>query len=310
MALYFRKKVLLAKIETTYGTDPTPTGSANAILASEIRIQPMQGADADRGHDTPYLGANATIPYDLHAVISFKVELEPSGTAGTAPGWGPLLRGCGCAETVNAGTSVVYNPISDSFESLTIYLHIDGHLFTLTGARGNCDIVVNASAIPQLEFTFTGLWTKPAAGTLPTPTYTAFKKPLVASNVATPTMTIDEEDMVMRNFKLAMGNQVEGRFLVGAEEIVIVDRSDMIETQVEAVAVATLDPWALARDQTAFAVALTHGAAAGRTAALAAPTCQMQRPGDPTEAQGIMEWPLNIVPLPASGNDQWTLTLT
>lgn len=310
MPMYFRKKVLLAKIETTYGTDPTPTGAANAILASEIRIQPMQGADADRGHDTPYLGANATIPYDLHAVMTFKVEYEPSGTAGTAPGWGPLLRACGVAETVNAGTSVVYNPISDSFESVTLYLHIDGHLFTLTGARGTCDIVVNASGIPQLEFTFTGLWTKPAAGTLPTPTYSAFKKPLIASNTATPVMTIDGEDMVMRTFKLGLGNQVEGRFLVGVEEIVIVDRSEMIECQVEAVAVATLDPWALARDQTAFAVALTHGTAAGRTAALAAPTCQMQRPGDPTEAQGIMEWPLNIVPLPASGNDQWTLTLT
>lgn len=310
MPMYFRKKILLAKIEATYGTDPTPTGGANAILASEISIQPMQGADADRGHDTPYLGANATIPFDLHQVISFKVELEPSGTAGTAPAWGPLLRACGCAETITPGTDVVYNPISDSFESVTLYLHIDGHLFTLTGARGNCDVTVNASGIPVLEFTFTGLWTKPAAGTLPTPDFSAWQKPRIASNTATPLFTIGSEDMVMRSFKLGLGNQVEGRFLVGAEEIVIVDRSDMIECQVEAVALSTLDPWALAQDQTAVAVALTHGTGAGRIAALSAPSCQVQRPGNPTEAQGIMEWPLNLVPLPGSGNDQWTLTLT
>lgn len=310
MPLYFRKKVLLAKIETTYGTDPTPTGSANAILASEISVQPMMGADADRGHDTPYLGANATIPYDLHASVSFKVELEPSGTAGTAPGWGPLLRACGCAETVSASTSVTYNPISDSFESVTLYLHIDTHLFTLTGARGTCKMTINASGIPVLEFTFTGLWTKPAAGTLPTPVYSGFQKPLIATNTNTPTITIDSEDMVMRTFGLDLGNQVEPRMLVGAEEIVIVDRSEMIECQVEALAVSTLDPWALARDQTSFEVEIVHGTSAGSIATLNAPTCQMQRPGDPTEAQGIMEWPLNIVPLPASGNDQWTLVLT
>lgn len=310
MAMYYRKKVLLAKIETTYGTDPTPTGTANAILASEISIQPMMGADADRGHDTPYLGANATIPYDLHATISFKVELAPSGTAGTPPGWGPLLRACGVAETITASTSVVYNPISPPHESITGYLHIDTHLFTLTGSRGTCKMVVAASGIPQLEFTFTGLWTKPAAGTLPTPVYTEYQKPKIVSNTATPTMTIDSEDMVMRNFALDLGNQVEARFLVGTEEILIVDRSEMIECQVEAVALTTLDPWALARDQTAVAVAITHGTGAGNIAALAAPTAQMQRPGDPTEAQGIMEWPLTLVPLPGSGNDQWTLTLT
>jgi len=33
-------------------------------------------------------------------------------------------------------------------------------------------------------------------------------------------------------------------------------------------------------------------------------------PGAPTEAQGITEWPLNLTPLPDTGNDQWTLTLT
>ena len=310
MTTYFRKKVLLAKIETTYGTDPTPTGTANAIRASELSIQPMLGADADRGHHTPHPAAPSTSPYDLHATISFKVELAPSGTAGTAPGWGPLLRACGVAETITASTSVVYNPISDSFESATLYLHIDGLVFTLTGARGTCKIVVNASGIPQLEFTFTGLWTKPAAGTLPTPVYSAFQDPKIASNTATPTMTVDSEDMVMRTFSLDLGNQVEGRFLVGTEEIVIVDRSEMIEMQIEATALSTLDPYALARDQSDVAVAITHGTGAGNIAALAIPAAQMQRPGDPTEGQGIMEWPLNLVPLPTSGNDQWTLTLT
>jgi hypothetical protein len=31
---YVRNSAILAKTETTYGTDPTPTGGANAILVS------------------------------------------------------------------------------------------------------------------------------------------------------------------------------------------------------------------------------------------------------------------------------------
>lgn len=310
MALKFRKKVLLAKTEATYGTDATPAGAADAVLASEITIRPMEGADADRGHDTPYLGANATIPYDLHMVMTFQVELAGSGTAGTAPAWGSLIRACGTAETVSVGTSVTYNPISDSFDSVTIYLNIDGTLYALRGARGNCDIVVGASGIPRLELTFTGLWTKPTNAALPTPDYSAWQKPLIASDANTPDFTIDGTDHVLRNFKLAMNNEVEGRFLIGNEEIVIVDRSDMVEAQIEATPLATLDPFALARDQSTLALSLVHGTTAGGIATLAVPNAQFQRPGAPTEAQGIKEWPLNMLALPGSGNDQWTLTLT
>ncbi|MCA0849695.1 phage tail tube protein [Salipiger thiooxidans] len=310
MTLYFRKKVLLARIESVYGTDAAPSGAANAILASEISIRPMEGSDLDRGHDTPYLGANATIPVDVHAVISFRVELAGSGTAGTAPAWGPVLRACGVAETVTALTDVVYNPISGSFESATIYLNIDGTLYALLGARGDCNLTVNASGIPQLEFTMTGLWVKPVATALPSPDYSAFLKPLAGTKANTPTFTIDGDPYVLRNFQLGFGNDVQGRFLIGEEEIVIVDRSDMIEMQIKAVPLATLDPFALARDQTTVPVQLVHGTAAGNIATLDVPEALMQRPTGITEAQGIKEWPLRMVPLPGAGNDQWTLTLT
>ncbi|AWI83067.1 hypothetical protein CEW88_04950 [Alloyangia pacifica] len=312
MALYFRKKVLLAAIEASYGLDEVPTGAANAMLASEISINPMEGSDLERGHDTPFLGASGTIPTDLHATMTFRVELAGSGTAGTAPAWGPLLRACGVAETLNASTSVIYNPISGGFESATIYLNIDGTLYALVGARGDCNITVNASAIPQLEFTFTGLWVKPVAAALPSADYSAFLKPLAGSKANTPTFTIGGTNHVMRNFRLGLGNDVQGRFLIGpdAEQIVIVDRSDMVETQIEAVALATLDPFALARDQETVAIALAHGKTAGNIATIDVPQAQMQRPSGLTEGQGIKEWSLNLVPLPDAGNDQWTLTLT
>lgn len=313
MALRFTDKVFLAKLETAYGTDASPTGGANAVLASEIKIQPMMGADLDRGHETANMGNAPTIPYDLHAVVTMKVELVPSGAAGVAPAWSPLLRACDVAETVIASTSVVYNPSTSPLaasDSLTIYLNIGGILFALVGARGNCDFVIGASGIPMMEFTFTGLWVKPIDQTKPTADTSAYKDPLVASARNTPTFTIDGDDFRLRDFKLAMGNQVETRFMVTTEEVIIVDRGEKLEMQIEATPISTFDPYALARDQGKVAVSLTHGTVAGNVFTLAIPKAQMQRPGDPTAAQGIMEWPLNLLPLPTTGNDQWTLTLT
>ena len=310
MALHFRQKVLLAKLEATYGTDPAPTGAANAILASNVSIQAMEGQDVARAHDTPFLGNNGQLPADLHMVVRFNVELVGSGTAGTAPGWGVLLRGCGVAEVIVANTSVTYNPVSDGHESITLALNIDGVLFKLLGARGDCTIGVSASGIPQLEFVFTGLWTKPTDQAKPTPDYSAFQQPQVASQANTPILSIGGTDMVGRTFRMAFGNQVEGRFLIGEEAIEIVDRAETLEVQIEHTPIASFDPYALARDAATVAVSLAHGTVAGSVATLSVPSAQMQRPGAPTEAQGIVELPLSMMPLPVAGNDQWTLTLT
>ena len=308
--IYWRSKILLAKIESTYATDPTPSGAANGILATDIRLTPMDGNDASRELETPWLGAQGTIPAELIARIAFKVEFAPSGTAGTAPAWGPLLRACGVAETIDAGVSVTYNPVSSGHESATLYLLIGNTRYVLPGARGNCMITVNAQGIPYLEFEFTSLFSSPSEQTRPTPTLTAFQKPRIATSANTPTFTLDEDDFVLRSFRLNLGNQVEPRLLIGSEAVVITDRADMIEATVEATQLSAFDPFALAEAQTAIEVELVHGTTAGSIATLNVPTAQMQRPQGLESAQNIKEWPLRLVPLPTAGDDQWTLELT
>lgn len=310
MALKWKSKIMLAKIESSYGVDSTPTGSANAILAKDVSLQPMEGNDVSRDLDTPWLGPQGTIPAELHMKISFKVELQASGTAGTAPAWGPLLRACAVAETISASTSVTYNPITDSHESVAIHLWVDTTRYVLLGSRGNCKVAMTAQGIPYLEFTFTGLFAQPSQETRPTPTLTGFQKPLVATKVNTPTYTIDGTDFVMRSFSLDLGNKVENRFLVGSESILITDKADMIETTVEAVALSSFNPFSLAAAQTPVEVELIHGTAAGKIITINAPTAQIQRPRGLENAQDIVEWPLSLVPLPDTGNDQWTMVLT
>lgn len=306
----WRKKIFLFKIETTYGVDAVPTPALNAVLATDVTFQPMEGTDVNRNLDLPYLGGQGTIPNELHAKFSFKVELAPSGTPGVAPAWGSLLRACACAQVINAGTSVVYNPITDNHESGTLKLYIDGILFQSLGVRGTAKFTVNAQGIPYIEFEFTGLFAQPADATTTNPTLTSFQKPRVVSTTFTPTFTINGVAMVMRTFSLDLKNKVEPRFLVGKEEILITQREDMIATQVETMPLADFNPFSLAAAQTTVPVNLVHGTGAGNIATLNAPAAQMQRPQGMENAQDIMETPLSLMPLPTLGNDQWTLTLT
>lgn len=311
MPLKWKSKVLLAKIETAYGTDPTPTGALNAILATEVRLTPMEGQDVSRNLEMPYIGAQASIPTELHSKLAFRVELTPSGTPGTPPPWGVLMRACACAEVIEATTSVTYNPVTDGHESLTLYLWIDSTLYKLSGARGTCVLRVNAQAIPYLEFDFTGLWTLPSETPQATPTLAAqlARKPKVGTTANTPVFSFSSTPLVMRSFALNLGNTVETRFLIGSESVLITDKAETIETTVEAVKLTTLNPFQLAAQQTTGELSLTHGTVAGSIAHLTAPSAQMQRPQSLENQQNIKEWPLRMVPLPMTGNDQWTLRL-
>lgn len=307
--IYWREKILTVKLEATYGVDPSPDGT-DAVLAKDIRLMPMEGNDVDRDLELPWDGNPGTIPTDLHTKISFDVELEPSGTAGTAPGWGKLLRMSSCAETIVAATSVTYNKISSNRESGTIYLLIGNTLYAIRGARGNCKIEVNASGIPYLKYEFTGLWTKPEESTRPTATLTGFKDPRVASNTNTPVFTIDGTPFVMRSFSLDFGNKVEPRFLIGDESVLITEQRESIETKVVAQPISAFDPFQMAVGAAQVPIVLTHGTGAGRIATLGVPKAQMQRVQGLENAQNIKEWPLRLLPRPNAGNDQFTLTLT
>ncbi|UWQ92984.1 hypothetical protein K3727_09465 [Rhodobacteraceae bacterium M382] len=306
----WNSKTLLFKLEGTYGVDANPTGAANAVLAQNVSIKPMEGADVSRDLELPWFGADATIPTELQVEISFDVELAASGTAGTPPAWGPLVRSCSMAEVISAGTSVAYTPITEDPESATIYLNIGGTLYATIGARGTVKLDAQAQGIPKLKFTLRGLFVKPAEGVQPSVDLALWKDPQLAATANTPTFTIAGQSLVLRSLMLDLGNQVEGRFLIGKEEIVISDRAPSIETTVEAVALTTFDPFQRALDQSTTALQLVHGTAPGRIVTIDVPKAQMQRPQGLSNAQNVKEWPLRMVPLPVAGNDDFSLTLT
>lgn len=132
MALKFRKKVVLAKIEGGgYGVDATPDGSTNAILAQDVEIQPLEAESLRRGIVKPFLGQVPSVLVGIHARLSFGVEFAGSGTAGTAPKYGPLLRACAMAETAITGTATIQNsPATGSGSPTGTFTYTKGDAYT------------------------------------------------------------------------------------------------------------------------------------------------------------------------------------
>lgn len=294
MPKFWRKKVILAKLETTYGVDPTPTGAANAILVKNVVLKPMEGQDVSRDLERPWFGAQPTVPVGLHRVLSFEVEWAWGAAIGDPPAFAPLLRACSAAETLFVGIESRYEWITDNPESATLYFNMDGMLFKLRGARGTVRAELAALGLPMLKFEFKGFY-EPATDTVaPVPDYAGFQKPREA-NSANTSLLIGAVPVVARSFALDVGNVVENRQLIGSEDMLITGRAMTLDLTIDAVSLATFDPFAIAASQAPQLITLQHNdVPASRSLVAQFYNCQLQRPGGINESQGIAEWPLRF----------------
>ncbi len=304
----WRKKVILAKIETEYGTDPVPTGAANAILVSDVTIEAMAGESVSRGLVRDTLGAEAEIPVGTHVVAEFSVEIAGSGAAGTAPAYGPLLRACAMAETIAAGVDVQYDPVSADEESVTIYFNNDGNKHVLLGARGNVTLDFAAKAIPHYRFRFVGLWSDPAAAAMPAPSFAGFVAPLPVNNANTPSFALHGYAGVMQSLSIDLGNVVNHRDLVGAEAVQRPDRQSKGTVVIEEPALGTKNFYTAAKSATLDAIALTHGLVAGNIVQIGGPKVQLKAPRK-SESDGISMLSMEMVLTPDAGDDEVKITV-
>jgi hypothetical protein len=302
-----RKMAILAMLESVYGTDPTPTGAANAMVVAEVELTPLDGDVIERNNIQPYFGNNGAIQATLFGKVKFSIELAGSGAAGTAPKWDPLVRGCAASATISAGVSVTYAPISEALESLTLYGNIDGINHIMPGARGECKVTLDAKGKPTLQFEFSGLFSPLADTALPACAYTGWVKP-VAVNKMNTSCTFHGIDVAMSHFDLAFGNQVVKRDLVNVDTVEIVDRKSAGSIVFENTAIATKDWVAAAKTTTLGDLALAHGTVAGNIVQInAAATCEISKPSY-SNADGIQMMNLQTRFIPtAAGNDEWSI---
>lgn len=165
-----RRNVILAKIESTYGSDPTPTVGSNAVRVIDLDLKVMK-PPVERPTQQQSLARRPSKLGEEFYEVNFKIEVVGSGSAGTAPRAGALLRACGFSETIVTGGSPVvkYRDINTSFESVTIWAYLGGRLHKIVGCVGNVKGVCEAGKQIFLEFSMMGLkGATPAITSVPT----------------------------------------------------------------------------------------------------------------------------------------------
>ena len=86
-----RKRSLLAKIESSYGTDPTATGSANYVEVVDLEIEPLASDEVEQETIRPYAGNYPVLLANTRVNVSFGTYMVGSGAAGTAPKFDQIL---------------------------------------------------------------------------------------------------------------------------------------------------------------------------------------------------------------------------
>jgi hypothetical protein len=311
MPLLTRKKLLLAKIEAAYGTDSTPTGSA-AILVRNLEVVPLQSDIVQRELIRPYLGNYEQLLANTRVQVTFEVELAGSGTAGTPPAYGPILRSCALSETLGAST-VTYQPESElsGFESTTLYFFIDGIRHIITGARGTFTLNGTVGAIPTIQFTMTGIFNAPTDTALAVPTYANQATPLIFKNGNTTSFSAFSYSGALQSIDFNIANEIIYRELIGGtKEVIITDRKPGGTLQIEAVLLATKNYFTVSTGSTTGSITFQHGTATGNIATL---TMAQSDLADVSYADmnGITMLNLPYVATPtAAGNDELSLVFT
>lgn len=311
-----RNTAILFKQEVTYGVDPVPTGAANAMLVSNLSINPFNAQNVDRDIIRPYLGASEQLVGTKYVQMGFDVELTGAGTVAIAPAWGPALMACGFAETLTATFRADYTPISTAFTSGTMYWHDDGLMHKATGCRGNVVFKMGINQRPVMSFSFTGLYSTPTVVGNPTAVLTAFKVPQVITDANTGDITLGGTHATgiapaiaagtpypSQGIEIDMGNKVDFNALLGGETVDLTQRSVTAKLMFDLTATDEAAAYAAVEANTLTTIGLQHGTVANQKVLVWMPSVQRINPtkGE-TNGKRLVGFDLRAVPV--SGNDE------
>lgn len=308
--LLTKKTVVLAKVESSYGSDPTPTAASNAIMAYDPTITlttDMKKRNPGNSDLTPF----PEVRGKTYVEVKFSTELKGSGTAGTAPRLSPLFKACGLSETIVSSTSVTYAPRSSSFESCTLYVYKDGLKHIITGCIGDYDVDFTAGETPKINWTFKGIYTIPTDSAIVDPTFDS----TVPEVVKGATMTFGSYSAIIEKLTLKANNTVAERpdfnQTEGIKGFAITGRDYEGSMTVEAVLRATsnADFFSYFHSRTVKALSFVLGATAGNIVTITGSYNYLRAPayGD---REGVVTFELPFQMSRSSGNDEISIVLT
>jgi hypothetical protein len=242
--IYEQDTVTLAKVETTYGTDATPTGAANAMRV-KANLTFLDGDQEAMEYDAGRGGSKGSIQRNKRVTGDLTCYLSGVGTAGTAPAFGPLLQMAGLKPTITAAEKVVYTPVSDNYDSCTLHVFRGKIKHPMLGARANMELSLGTNALPKFTFNnLIALFADPTqVAAFQTVDFSGFENPLVTDPVSITKMNLFGQAVNMSELMFKMGNTVTYRSVTNDESVQITNRKPQIEITVEEPLLADFNWW-------------------------------------------------------------------
>lgn len=139
MPIPVRLDGMLAKVESTYGTDAVPVVGTDGVRVSQRLWSSLRVSNAweNLRQDAVTGTIYPPVPAVPHGrTVDIEVFWEAKGAGSDLPvEAAPLLRACGWAET-DGVLMFTYALVPQPHESCTIYAYAGGYLFKIVGCRG------------------------------------------------------------------------------------------------------------------------------------------------------------------------------
>ncbi len=261
---------------------------------------------------------------DLPAINSTSVAM----TSAT-----PFTLGGGATITPTIGTSFAlgdsynialipagyaYHPASSGFESVTLYVHYEGLLHKVTGARGTFSVEAQGGQYAKFNFEFTGNYEAVSDGTFPTaPVYESTRPQMVELAGLhlkdNPMSSTFISSLTASQFQIDLGNEISIRESINGAAayagVMITDRTPTLSFDPESVTVATHDFFGRMASGTPTSFFARIGTTKGNVVVFEAPAVQYSGIGYGNRNNiRTFEVEANLAKNTAAGNDELKIT--
>lgn len=267
--------VLLAKAETTDGTDSVPVIASNAILVNEP-LDPNGSFAFRHARDKLIVGAAVQSSPPLVAkgrMANWQNTLNVRGnnttvaySASVLPEIHPFMIAAGYAAvvvTTGGAETVTYKPAATALLGASEYYYVDGKLYKILGAKADVDFAFDAGGPVVASLKRTGLYQAPSDAAVPTIVSSSYGTaiPPVADAIS---LTVSAFAAgIIRKASVTSGNQIAQRANAnaagGLATYRVRSRKMGWSVVLEDETIATKDFEALELANTAFSLSFTVG---------------------------------------------------
>jgi len=294
---------LLAKEETVYGTDPTPTTSVNGVRVVG-RLWPQLGTEYAFPNERDDVAAGGLtepipgVPRGHTISLDFHVELKGAGVAYSSSTpvraeVDPLIVACGLSRVHvdTGGAETVTHSFADTgHSSCTIWAYAGGKVYKIVGCRGNMIWDMTAGTLGRLRFVMRGMVASIAEASMPSITYDSVESPAAVAVG----LDIGGWTPNFSNLSLDLGNDVQlledGNGLDALEGFFIVDRKSRLSLSARNVALADYDPPALLAARTIQTIAATLGSVQYNQVGISVTDARIDTPPRPVDDNRVTGW--------------------